>query len=58
MSEKHQEAERLCCEAQLDRIEAKLDALILAPAEDEDERPTHDMDGDPIPYPTEAHDTL
>lgn len=37
-------------DAQLDRIEAKLDALIQALAEDdEDEGPTHDLEGNALP---------
>jgi hypothetical protein len=46
-------------EAQLDRIEAKLDALILALAEDdEDKGPTCDLDGNEIPGMRDEHDTL
>ncbi len=33
-------------EARLDRIEAKLDALIAALAEDEEDQPTRTLDGD------------
>lgn len=44
---------------QLDRIEAKLDALLVALAEDDDDaRPKFDLDGEPIPLVMDQHDTL
>lgn len=33
---------------QLDRIEAKLDALIAALADEDAEQPTFDLDGNPV----------
>ena len=51
-----QDSER---DAQLDRIEAKLDALILALAEDEaDDRPTHDLEGNAMPALRDDDGTL
>ena len=44
---------------QLARIEAKLDALLVALAEDhDDDRPRFDLDGEPIPLVQDQHDTL
>jgi hypothetical protein len=44
---------------QLDRIEAKLDMLIQALAEDDDDDgPTHDLDGNPLPAARDENDVL
>lgn len=42
----------------LARIEEKLDTLIAALAEDEDEAPTHDLDGNPVRPPDQGYTTL
>ena len=59
MSEKTQVQARSLSADQLDRIEAKLDALILALAEDdEDHGPSHDLDGNPVSRPQGGDGTL
>lgn len=35
--------------SQVDRIEAKLDSLIAALADEQDEKPQVDLDGNPVP---------
>ena len=46
-------------QAQLDRIEAKLDRLLAALAEDDqDEEPGVDLQGDPLPKPRDLGEPL
>lgn len=49
---------RINRDERLDRIEAKLDALIQALAEDDEDRPTHDLDGHEIPALRTGEETL
>ena len=44
---------------QMDRIEAKLDRLLSALAEDEqDDEQGHDLEGNPLPQPRDPHEPL
>lgn len=50
---------RVSNSAQLDRIEAKLDALVAALAEEDGEGgPTHDLEGRPVPPDRNPEETL
>jgi hypothetical protein len=43
---------------QMNRIEGKLDVLISALAQDDDEGPTHDLDGNELPGERDQSQTL
>lgn len=49
---------RVSRDEQLDRIEAKLDRLLEALAEEEDDSPTHDLEGNLLPRQRDTSETL